>query len=196
MSTSRIVNQLLMLTMAAFIASTLSGCATLLSDSSYPVTIDNKGGPTYFNVYDRKNQVVQSGVTPQQVTLKSKAFPFWPAHYKVAFASQEWVQEQDLKADFDWWTTGNIVLGGAPGLVVDGASGAMWKLQPSVTGQVAPGQVMADPSQGSSILASWATEAEKDGTLNQKPGFTKLASFWSRGSAESQSDIQHANHEF
>ena len=196
MSTSRTVDQLVMLAAAAFLASSLSGCATLLSESSYPVTIDNKGGPTYFSVYDRKNRVVQSGVTPQQVTLKAKAAPFWPAKYKVAYAAQDGVQDYDLKAGFDWFTAGNVVVGGVPGIVVDGASGAMWKLQPTVTGHVARSQLISNASQGSSVLTAWSTEGSPPGTPHQSSGSVRMAGFERDGTHDDSGGIQQVSVEF
>lgn len=131
----------------------LSGCATILSDRKYEVTVDNSGGPTYFSVRDRKNQIVESGLTPQQVTLDASSSLFRPAKYKVDYASQDGIQTRDLNARVDWWTAGNIVIGGVPGLIVDGASGAMWRLEPRVTGQVPSEFVVINPTHGSALLA-------------------------------------------
>ncbi len=115
--------------------SPLAGCATILSDRSWPVTVDNSGGPTYFVIKDRKNQVVQSGVTPQQVVLKSSAGPFRPARYHVEYAGENGVNHQTINSKINWWTAGNIVIGGVPGIVVDAGTGAMWRLEDTVVGE-------------------------------------------------------------
>jgi hypothetical protein len=135
-------------------ASHLCGCATLVSGRKYEVTLDNRGGATCFSVVDHQNQVVHSGVTPQQVTLKSSSAPFQPAKYRVLYAAQDGVHQQDLNAEINWWTAGNIVIGGIPGVVVDAATGAMWRLPKKVTGSVDQQLAVTNQVQGSTILAA------------------------------------------
>ena len=134
-------------------ASSLSGCATIVSGRRYEVTVDNSGGPTYFSVLDNKNHVVHSGVTPQQVTLKSSAAPFRPAKYHVVYAGQDGPHHSELKSSVNWWTAGNIVIGGVPGIVIDAGTGALWKLQPKVIGQVPSQMVVSNEAQGAAVLA-------------------------------------------
>ncbi|MCS7465239.1 hypothetical protein NZK35_00965 [Stieleria sp. ICT_E10.1] len=131
---------------------TCSGCATLLSEKRYAVTIDNPAAPTFFSVHDRKNRVIQQGITPQQVTLDAKAFPFWPAKYSVVYSGREAATEKhEIKAGVDPWISGNILLGGVAGLVVDGATGSMFKLPKTVKGNVPPQYAVTDLSAGASI---------------------------------------------
>lgn len=146
-------SKMMSLLLATLLCSALSGCATLLSDRSYEVTVDNAAGPTYFSVMDRDNKVVQSGITPQQVTLKSSAGPFRPAKYRIVYASTSGVLEQPLDPDINWWTAGNIVIGGVPGVVIDAASGALWRLDDRVTGRVPMDQLVSNAQQGNAILA-------------------------------------------
>ncbi len=130
----------------------ISGCATILSDRTYPVTIDNAGGQTYFSVTDRKNQVIHEGVTPNQVVLDAKSYPFWPAKYNITYVgSNDLVQQREVKAGFDPWLIGNIVFGGVPGTVIDGATGAMFKLPKRVTGDIPTQHALTDMSQGAQI---------------------------------------------
>ncbi len=129
-----------------------SGCATVMSEKRYPVTIENAQSPTFFSIHDRKNDVIQQGVTPQQVTLDAKAFPFWPAKYSVVFAGHESSsQKQEFRAGFDPWIAGNLLLGGIPGAVVDGATGAMFRLPKKITGSVPPQFAVTDLPTGSAI---------------------------------------------
>jgi uncharacterized protein YcfL len=138
----------------SMLACSLSGCATLLSERKYEVTMRNTGGPTYFSVHDNKNQIVESGVTPKQVTLKARSSNFLPAKYNVVYASQNGVQQHQLKAGLDWWTAGNVVIGGVPGFVVDAASGAMWKLKPEVTARIPEQSLVSNPAQGATMIAA------------------------------------------
>lgn len=147
-----------------------SGCATVVSKKQYAVNIDNQPGPTYYQVYNRKNELVSQGITPEQVTLDAKAAPFVPAKYSVVMAGTgSATQTQTLKAGFDPWTIGNIAIGGGLGAIVDGASGAMFKLPPAVTGSVAQHYAVTDAAMGVK-LASAAIASPIDPALqNQLP---------------------------
>ena len=146
--------------LALWIIAATSGCATIVSEKRYPVTIQNAAAPTYFSVHNRKNEVIASGVTPQQVTLEAKSMPFWPARYTVAFAGDESTsQRREVKAGFDPWTAGNLVLGGGAGAIVDGFTGAMFKLPKTVEGDVPPQFAVTDPGAGAML----AGEAQQRG---------------------------------
>lgn len=148
------MRQYVLLLAASFTLGFSGGCATIVSERKYEVTIDNPPAPTCFSVYDRKNEVVEQGITPQQVTLDAKAFPFWPAKYSVVMAGTESTsQKLEVQAGFDPWIAGNLVLGGGLGAVVDGATGAMFRLPKRVTGSVSPQYAVTDRSMGY-VLAS------------------------------------------
>lgn len=134
------------------------GCATIASEKRYPVTVDNTHGPTFFSVQDRKNNVVHQGVTPQQVTLDAKSFPFWPAKYTVVYAGTDsMTQSRELKAGFDPWVAGNILIGGGAGAIVDGATGAMFKLPKRVEGDIPAQFAVVDPNEGSFLARAAVT---------------------------------------
>ena len=146
-------------------ACSLSGCATIVSGRKYEVTMDNRGGATYFSILDDENRVVHSGVTPQQVTLKSSSAPFRPAKYHVVYAGQDGPQQIDLNTSINWWTAGNIVIGGVPGIAIDAASGALWRLQPNVIGQVPPQSVVSNPTHGAAVLAGHSGQGSSAGDV-------------------------------
>jgi len=152
--------RLLSLCLWVVVCSPLAGCATIISDRSWPVTVDNSGGPTYYVIKDRKNQVVQAGVTPQQITLKSSAGPFRPARYHVEYAGEKGVHHQTIEPQINWWTAGNILIGGVPGLVVDAGTGAMWRLDPTVVGEVPHTDVVSNREYGHAIVMNGGPSAE------------------------------------
>ncbi|WP_145944230.1 hypothetical protein [Fuerstiella marisgermanici] len=127
-----------------------------MSERKYEVTMDNTGGPTYFTVQDDKKQIVHSGVTPKQVTLPAKGKWLLPAKYDVTYAGRDGVEQHRLKARLDWWTAGNLVLGGVVGIAADVATGAMWRLDDRVTGQVTAQNVVSNESEGGAVLANWS----------------------------------------
>ncbi len=144
--------RLILCLLALWIVAATSGCATIVSEKRYPVTIQNTHAPTYFTVQNRKNEVIASGVTPQQVTLDAKSAPFWPAKYTVTLAGdQSTSQRREIKAGFDPWIAGNLVLGGGAGAVVDGFTGAMFKLPKTVEGDVPPQFTVTDPNAGAML---------------------------------------------
>ncbi|MFO1003684.1 MAG: hypothetical protein U0936_25415 [Planctomycetaceae bacterium] len=134
-------------------ASSLSGCATIISGRKSQVTVKNHAGPTYFNVVDQNGHVVHSGVTPAQVTLKTSEKAFRPAKYAVVYAGQEGVYRQEVTRDINWWTAGNIVIGGLPGVIVDAGTGALWTFESDVYGNVPAHLLVADRGQGEAIIA-------------------------------------------
>ena len=134
--------------------STVSGCATIVSGRKTDVTLDNSGGATYFSVLDKNNHVIDSGVTPKQVTLKTTQTWLLPAKYHVVYASQDGIEQYNLNARFNWWTAGNIIIGGVPGIAIDAATGALWKLQPKVTGHVPQQRIVSSENQGAAIVAA------------------------------------------
>ncbi|QDT06144.1 hypothetical protein K227x_45520 [Rubripirellula lacrimiformis] len=173
-------HQLLAGALAIGIAAGSTGCATVVSERRYPVTIDNPPAPTYFSIYNRKNEVVHQGVTPQQVTLDAKAFPFWPAKYTVVLSGTDSTsQRQELKATLDPWFAGNILIGGGAGAVVDGATGAMFRLPPRVAGNVAPQYAVVEPNMGSMLATSEMTKPDQIG----KPG-SAVSSLANRSAAD------------
>lgn len=145
---------------------TLGGCASIVSDSSYPVAIKSTPDGAAFQIAKVDGNVVHSGTTPQTVTLKSGDGYFGSAKYLITF-KKEGFEDQTITLDtsFDGWYLGNILLGGLIGmLIVDPITGAMWKLpegsEVSLT-QVAPPSepVAEDAAEGTESLDGETTEA-------------------------------------
>ncbi|WP_144057699.1 hypothetical protein [Novipirellula maiorica] len=139
------------------------GCATIASNQEYPVSFENSGGKTYFAVHDQQNQLVHQGMTPEQVTLPAKSAPFRRAKYNVTFAGAgESTQHRELQAGIDPWTAGNIFVGGGLGAIVDGVTGAMFRLPASVTADVPAQYAIADPAQGARIAMLQSSSLKQD----------------------------------
>ncbi|MGJ8676081.1 MAG: hypothetical protein ACSHX0_01045 [Akkermansiaceae bacterium] len=103
----------------------LSSCASIVSKNSYPVTFTSPGKPVKVTVKADTGHIVHTGMTPTQATLGASAGFFKPAKYSVSTANTT----SELKATLDPWYAGNILFGGLiGGLIVDPATGSMWKL--------------------------------------------------------------------
>lgn len=107
-----------------------SGCASIVSDSKYPVTIASTPSGANFSVVNEAGLDVHSGVTPDTITLDASDGFFSSATYTVNYQMAGYNEQSfQLKAGMDGWYLGNILLGGVIGmLIVDPATGAMWKL--------------------------------------------------------------------
>ena len=113
----------------------LGGCASIISDSDYPVTFNaSPEGVSYTVVNTKKDLVMAAGTTPDTVVLSADNGFFSRASYVVTFEKENYESvSMPLKAGMDGWYIGNVLLGGLIGiLIVDPATGAMWSLDDRV----------------------------------------------------------------
>lgn len=107
-----------------------TSCATIVSKSSYPVTINSAPSEAKIVIKDKKGIEVFKGQTPATLKLNAGSGFFSKAHYQVEF-SKKGYETMMLPINFklDGWYFGNILFGGFIGfLIIDPATGAMWKL--------------------------------------------------------------------
>lgn len=121
------------LILSAVVATTvgISGCASIISDSSYPVTINSSPDGASFKIVNMKNgMAVMKGETPATISLGASSGYFSRATYSVEFDKPGYdSQSFVLESSVDGWYFANILFGGVIGLlIVDPATGAMWKL--------------------------------------------------------------------
>ncbi len=111
-------------------ASLLSSCASIVSHSTWPVTLSSAPAGATVSVVDRGGREVFSGVTPAAVRLSSGAGFFQRAKYTINFSKPGFASKTiPLEADINGWYFGNFLFGGAIGmLIVDPATGAMYRL--------------------------------------------------------------------
>lgn len=120
------------------VALTSTGCASIISESRYPVTIlSNPPGATY-KVVSQDGFLVQSGQTPDQVMLDAGAGYFDGEEYIVMYSKKGYTPtNQPWSSQLDGWYWGNIVFGGVIGmLIVDPATGAMFKLPEGISAEL------------------------------------------------------------
>ena len=117
---------------------TLTGCATLFSDSVYPVAVASEPDGAEVEITDVDGGVVHRGRTPFQVDLDASGGYMTPARYTLeGEKGDEWSGVKVLRATIDGWYWGNLFLGGILGmLAVDPATGAMWALPARTTLQL------------------------------------------------------------
>jgi hypothetical protein len=108
----------------------LSGCASIVSQSEYPVTINSSPDGATFVIKNQAGQEVETGVTPKQVTLTTKAGFFDGETYAIRFDKSGYKSEFTvLDTHLDDWFFGNILFGATMGsFIIDPLTGAMWEL--------------------------------------------------------------------
>jgi hypothetical protein len=118
----------------------LTGCATLFSQSTYPVSITSNPEKAKITITNMQNVVIYQGVAPAVVNLTAGDGFFKAASYIVTFSKPGYDDSiYNLKSNLDGWFWGNLLLGGVVGmLIVDPATGAMWKLDPHVSVNMIP----------------------------------------------------------
>ncbi len=115
----------------------ISGCASIL-DSGAMKSVQISSSPDKANITivdDRSNQTVFNGITPQTVSLKRSSGFFKNAKYTINF-TKDGYQDQSVtlkSGPSGLYIGGNLIFGGLLGwLIVDPATGAMWKLPKEV----------------------------------------------------------------
>ena len=108
-----------------------SSCATIVSKSKYPVSIDSTPKGADVTITNRRGDQIFSGKTPTIVKLKSGAGFFTNAKYAIKISKDGFTTKTvELRATLNGWYLGNLVFGGLVGLlIVDPVSGAMYKLK-------------------------------------------------------------------
>ena len=110
-----------------------SNCASIVSKSSYPISVNSNPSGATVSITDKKGNEIFKGQSPAIAILKSGAGFFAKAQYQVKISSPGFA-EQIVPVTFkmNGWYWGNILFGGLIGmLIVDPATGAMWKLESS-----------------------------------------------------------------
>lgn len=111
----------------------LTSCASIVSKSSYPVTIASNPPGATFTLKKLNGMAMSTGVTPATIILSSSSGYFQPAHYVVEFTRKGVTQSVPLNASINGWYFGNLLFGTIIGmLIVDPATGAMWRLDDTV----------------------------------------------------------------
>lgn len=120
--------------LAVVTALLLSGCASIVGESSQSILLESDPSGANFVISDNHGRVKARGVTPQRVTLpKSDNSYFGKLSYSVTFMQAGHyptiVPLETRKTA--WYLFGNIISFGVPGwFLVDPFNGGMYTLYP------------------------------------------------------------------
>ena len=108
-------------------------CATIVSKSKYPLVINSDPTGAKISITNKKGLEIFNGTTPTSIILNAGAGFFTPASYSIKFEMDGYdTKTIPVKMTFDGWYIGNLLFGGLIGiLIVDPATGAMWRLDNS-----------------------------------------------------------------
>ncbi len=108
----------------------MSGCATIVSKSKYPVHISTSPQGVEVIIKKSNGRTIYRGKTPTTVSLKAGAGFFKGEDYTVSFKRTGYkTVTAKVHRSLDGWYIGNLLFGGFVGwLIVDPLTGAMWKL--------------------------------------------------------------------
>jgi len=113
----------------------LTGCASIVSKSNWPVTFKSNPPGAEIVISDENGNEIHRGITPATITLPADSGFFSKAKYSIDVKQAGYQEGKGvLTAKINGWYFGNILFGGLLGFViVDPATGAMWKLPPMDT---------------------------------------------------------------
>ncbi|MDY6990526.1 MAG: SH3 domain-containing protein [Thermodesulfobacteriota bacterium] len=116
------------------------GCASIVSKSEYPVTIKSNPSGATVRVKNKRGIEVHECTTPSTTLLSAKSGYFSSASYSFQFEKEGYYPASfSLSGEMDGWYIGNILFGGLIGiLIVDPLTGAMWRLDDTVDGDLSP----------------------------------------------------------
>lgn len=105
-------------------------CASIVSKSIYPVTIDSEPRGANVVIHNRRGEQVFTGGTPALVRLKSGNGFFQRGIYDIEISKDGYATKRvEIRSTVNGWYFGNIVFGGIIGfLIVDPATGAMYRI--------------------------------------------------------------------
>lgn len=108
-----------------------TSCASIVSRSRYEVTINSIPSESIVRVLNRRGTEVAAGQTPVTLQLKASDGFFRSARYTIVFSKDGYEDKHvPLEANIDPWYFGNLIFGSLLGfLIVDPATGAMWKIE-------------------------------------------------------------------
>jgi hypothetical protein len=104
------------------------GCASIISGRHADVAFDTYPVNAHVAIHDDRGRQVTSLNSPGTVSLRRQRRFFLPARYVATISAPGYQTAQvPIGSTLNPWILGNIVIGGIPGLVIDGATGAAWK---------------------------------------------------------------------
>jgi len=133
-----------------------TSCASIVSKSSYPISINSAPSNSKVTVTNKRGIEVFKGNTPANVSLAAGNGFFSKANYQIKF-EKEGYESKIVPVEFkiDGWYFGNILIGGFLGfLIIDPATGAMFKLDTDFINETLTQATASLPNEGLKVYSS------------------------------------------
>lgn len=113
----------------------LSGCASIVSKSDWPVTFNSSPSGSEIVIKDADGKEIHRGITPATITLHASKGYMQPATYEYVVTKDGYNPAKgSITAGVNGWLFGNILFGGLIGLlIVDPLTGAAYHLPPETS---------------------------------------------------------------
>lgn len=149
---------------AAAVAFALSGCATIFSGETQPVTFRSEPDAASIAVTNRAGEKIHAGTTPVTLTLKRGAGYFKMEDYTVRVSKDGFKPvEIQVTGTLNGWYIANLVFGGAIGmLIVDPMTGAMYNLTPETVNAKLEGGELKTSSVDGALTIVLAQDVSAD----------------------------------
>jgi hypothetical protein len=110
----------------------LPGCASIINGRHAEVAVTSIPANAHVAIRDDRGMEVASFHTPGVARLRRNRRYFLPAKHTATISAPGYAPAQmPITSGPSPWLIGNIVFGGIPGLLVDGATGGAWQPSPS-----------------------------------------------------------------
>ena len=131
-----------------------TSCASIVSTSSWPLTVKSNPVGAQLEITNRKGIPVFSGQTPATIILKSGSGFFMSESYLVKLTLDGYAEKTiPVKCTINGWYFGNIIFGGFIGLlIVDPATGAMYRLETNTIDEVMTTDLATNKEQTFKIM--------------------------------------------
>jgi hypothetical protein len=116
---------------------TTSGCASVMASGPRKIPIASQPAGAKVSIYNRSNELVTVQTTPFVAQLSPRHRYFQGQRYRIVFEMEGYESaEAHLKPRVGPWYLGNLLVGLAGFLIIDPATGAMFRLEPDEVDQV------------------------------------------------------------
>jgi len=144
-----------------------NACATIVSDSSYPLSINSNPPMANIDVTNTKGVKVFQGQTPATVKLDASDGYLSAAEYNIKITKPGYQDYSErIEAEIDPWYAGNLIFGGIIGIIVDPLTGAMFEIDESA--------INANLSNGSSVSSSYSSNNASVNTSNSNDAVSRI----------------------
>src|SRR6187397_2413811 len=107
------------LTCIVFIVSIFSSCASIVSKSNWPFSVDTYPNHANVVITNKKGREVFSGKTPAAMKLRSGSGFFSKESYVVTLSMKGYETKKiNVECKLNGWYLGNIFLGGLVGMLI------------------------------------------------------------------------------